>query len=89
MKIAEAQAARTISVSDAESKARLFEAEVTAYQAAPSLYKVRKYLEMLERSLELVRKYVVTLDTRKTKLIVIFESEKRDVFSIAEEETKK
>ncbi len=89
MKIAEAQAARTISVSDAESKARLFEAEVTAHQAAPSLYKVRKYLEMLERSLKLVRKYVVTLDTRKTKLIVIFESEKRDVFSIAEEETKK
>ena len=89
MKIADAQAARTISVSDAESKARLFEAEVTAYQAAPSLYKVRKYLEMLQRSLELVRKYVVTLDTRKTKLIVIFESEKRDVFSIAEEETRK
>jgi regulator of protease activity HflC (stomatin/prohibitin superfamily) len=85
--IAQAQATRTTSVSEAESKSRLFEAEVTAYQAAPSLYRVRKYLEMLERSLELVRKYVITLDTEKTKLIVIFESEKRDVFSLAEEET--
>lgn len=80
--IVEAQSRQTQQISDAESKARLFEAEVSAWEASPSLYGMRKYLDTLKRSLETIRKYVVTTDIASTNLIVIVESEKRNVMDI-------
>jgi regulator of protease activity HflC (stomatin/prohibitin superfamily) len=83
--IAEAQARRTQALSEAESKARLFEAEVVAYEAADQVYKVRKYLEMLKESLDKMRKFVLTADASEMNLIVVFETEKKSVIDIAEE----
>jgi regulator of protease activity HflC (stomatin/prohibitin superfamily) len=49
-------------VSDAEAKARVFGAEVAAYRAAPELYLQRRYLEILEEGLDLVRKFLIVGD---------------------------
>ncbi len=83
--IANAQAEWTRSISTAESKARLFEAEVVAYEASPDLYMIRKYLDMLRQSLATVRKFVVTFDTRRKNLNIIVQPEKQNVIDLMEE----
>jgi regulator of protease activity HflC (stomatin/prohibitin superfamily) len=83
--IARAEAEWTRLVSSAESKSRLFEAEVVAYEAAPDLYMMRKYLEMLEKSLNHVRKYVVTFDTERKNLNIIVQPEKQNVIDLMQE----
>jgi regulator of protease activity HflC (stomatin/prohibitin superfamily) len=83
--IATAEANWTRSISAADSKARLFEAEVVAHEASPELYKMRKYLDMLRESLATVRKYVVTFDTNRKNLNIIVQPEKQNVIDLMEE----
>lgn len=82
-RIADAQAEQTRQISEAGAKARVFEAEVAAYRAAPKVYRMRKYLDMLQDSLETIRKWVVTND--KTKVIIVLEPEAKSAIDIGEE----
>lgn len=59
--IADARAAASRLVSDVASRARAFNTQVAAYEAAPELFKHRKRLEQFER-LGRVRKYLVVGD---------------------------
>ncbi|MCP4591513.1 MAG: hypothetical protein GY842_12275 [bacterium] len=78
--LADARAESSKLVSEAESKARTFENELIAYQAAPQLFKMRRYLEVLEDSLQNVRKIIQT--TRDTHLVVVIETEKKSEFEL-------
>ena len=72
--LAEAEAASTALRSEAESKRRVFANELAAYHAAPDLYRMRKYLEVLQRSVAKIRKFVLVGDREKTKLIISLSS---------------
>lgn len=63
-----------------------FQAELVAYQAAPRIYKVRKYLEMLRRSVRDVRKYIIVVGPEKN---IILEIEKKEEGTIDIGEPKK
>ena len=80
--IADARAEISKLVSEAESKERTFGNELIGYRAAPQLYKVRRYLEVLQNSLKSVRKIINA--TRNTKLVVIIETEKKSEFELPE-----
>ena len=84
--IATARAEVSKLVSEAESDARVFKNELIGYQAAPQLYMVRRYLEVLRDSLKSVRKIINT--TRNTKLVVIIETEKKSEFELPEPQEK-
>ncbi len=84
--IAQAQAEVSQSVSEAESRARTFQNELIAYEAAPQLYKMRRYLEVLENSLKSARKIINS--TRNTNLVVIIETEKKSEFELPKPEEK-
>ena len=84
--IALAQAARTVAVARAESRRRLFENELRTHQAAPQLYRVRKYLEMWKKVTQDIRKIVVLVNPEKTNLILILEGEKETILDLSEPE---
>jgi len=84
--IAEAEAAGARQLTIARSKERVFQNELAAYQAAPELYCMRKYLEVLIRAVEGIRKYVVVVDKTVTDLVIIFETEKPSLLDLAEPE---
>ncbi|MCA9251156.1 MAG: SPFH domain-containing protein [Phycisphaerae bacterium] len=69
-RIAEIQARILAEVTEAKRKLTVFSAEIAAYQSAPRLYKVRKYLDMLQRSLAQIRKYVVVTDPKKNVIVI-------------------
>ncbi len=71
-RIAEIQARILYEVTQARRNLTVFSAEIAAYEAAPRLYKVRKYLEMLQEALTNIRKYVVVTDPTK-KVVVIYD----------------
>ncbi len=85
--IADAQAAQTVAVARALSRQQLFEADLAAYQAAPRLYKTRKYLDMWQRVTANIRKTVVVADPQKTNLILILEGEKETILDLEEPES--
>ncbi|MFH0983311.1 MAG: SPFH domain-containing protein [Planctomycetota bacterium] len=85
--IAEARAESIKLVSEAESKARTFQNELIAYQAAPQLYKMRRYLEVLQNSLKSVRKIIDT--TRNTDLVIIIQTEKKSEFELPQPQEKR
>ena len=60
--LAQARAQASRMVSTAAAKARVFETDVSAYQAAPALYKHRKTLEVFEVGLDNLRKYLIVGD---------------------------
>ena len=78
--IAEARGEISRLVSEAESKARTFQNELIAYQAAPQLYEMRRYLDVLRDSLTKVRKVINT--TQNTELVVVIEMEKASEFEL-------
>ena len=82
--IARAQAARTVAVARARSRQRLFENELRTYQAAPRLYRMRKYLEMWSKVAVGIRKYVVVTDPEETNLVLILEGEKETILDLEE-----
>ena len=82
--IARAQAARTVAVARARSRQRLFANELRTYQAAPRLYRMRKYLAMWREVTADIRKYVVVADPEKTELILILEGEKETILDLEE-----
>ncbi|GJM24669.1 MAG: hypothetical protein DHS20C16_10840 [Phycisphaerae bacterium] len=69
-RIAEIQARILSEVTEAKRNLTVFSAEIAAYQSAPRLYKVRKYLDMLQRSLTDIRKYVVVTDPSKNVIVI-------------------
>jgi regulator of protease activity HflC (stomatin/prohibitin superfamily) len=81
--IAEAQAESRTDITEQETKLRLFEAELAAFQAAPRLYKIRKYLEMLTRSLTDARKYILVARP-ETRIIIEYEKEDKGTIEIGE-----
>lgn len=83
MRLADAQAETRGMVSHAESQFIGFQAEVVAYQAAPRLYKVRKYLEMLRASVQDIRKYVMVVGPEK-KVIIEFEKKDQGTIELGE-----
>ncbi|MCP4248411.1 MAG: hypothetical protein GY778_15295 [bacterium] len=82
--LAEAEAARTALLSEAESKRRVFANELAAYQAAPKLYRMRKYLEVLQRSVAGIRKFVLVGDRTQTDLIIEIETESPNLLDLSE-----
>ena len=54
-----------------------------AHAAAPRIYKVRKYLEMLRGSVRDIRKYVLDVDPEK-KVIVEFEKKDEGTIDIGD-----
>jgi regulator of protease activity HflC (stomatin/prohibitin superfamily) len=69
-RIAEIRARILAEVTHAKRNLTVFSAEIAAYQSAPRLYKVRKYLDMLQRSLTEIRKYVVVTDPGKNVIVI-------------------
>ncbi len=57
--LAKAQSERTLKVAVAEAQAERFQQQNSAYQAAPSVYKSRVYLDSLAKTIAPVRKYVI------------------------------
>jgi regulator of protease activity HflC (stomatin/prohibitin superfamily) len=82
--IARAEANRTIGLATSLSRQTLFESELEAYQAAPLLYKMRKYLDMLTEVARDIRKVVVLGDPDRTDLIIILEPEKQSILDLNE-----
>jgi len=82
--IAEAEAARTALLSEARSKRRVFGNELAAYQAAPQLYEMRKYLAVLTKSVKNIRKFVFVGDPDKTDLVIEIETERQNVLDLSE-----
>ncbi len=82
-RLAEVQAEVQADLTKARRSLTLFNAEVVAYSAAPSLYKIRKYLDVLKRSLVDVRKYIVVADPNK-RIIIEYEKEEKGTIELAE-----
>jgi len=80
--IARARAGRAIAVSGAESKVRSFRNDVAAYQAAPSLYKMRRYLQLLGDVLPHIRKYVFTTRIEPGEVVVEFDTQERGTLDL-------
>jgi regulator of protease activity HflC (stomatin/prohibitin superfamily) len=83
--IAAARADNVALVSEAQSKLQVFANEVAAYQAAPRLYRMRKWLEMLTRAVEGVRKVVLVGDREDMNVIFEIEMEKQGVLDLTAE----
>jgi len=83
--IAAAQADNVALVSDAESKLTEFANEVAAYRAAPRLYRMRKWLEMLTAATQGVRKVVLAGDLDEINLVFEIEMEKQGVLDLTAE----
>ncbi|MHC4610519.1 MAG: hypothetical protein ACYS7M_09245, partial [Planctomycetota bacterium] len=82
--VSQAEAARTVLLSEAESKRRVFASELAAYEAAPRLYQVRKYLGVLTESVKDIRKFVLVGDRESTNLIIEIETEKQSILDLTE-----
>ncbi|HRX85891.1 MAG TPA: protease modulator HflK [Phycisphaerae bacterium] len=82
-RIADATAEELASVTRARGDLTLFQAEVAAYEAAPKVYRMRKYLDMLERATRLIRKYVLVVDPAK-HVIVEYEQEEKNTIELDE-----
>jgi regulator of protease activity HflC (stomatin/prohibitin superfamily) len=87
--IARAEANRTIGLSVARSRQTLFANELQAHEAAPRLYEMRKYLEMLTEVARAIRKIVVLGDADETDLIIILDPEKQTILDLGEPEAGK
>jgi regulator of protease activity HflC (stomatin/prohibitin superfamily) len=73
--INDARAQQIKLVSEKESDATVFANQLVAYKAAPDVYLMRQYLDMLGSALQRIRKYVVTTDRKASKLTIILEAE--------------
>ena len=82
--IARSQAARTALLTEAESKRRVFANELAAYDAAPRLYGMRKYLDVLTRSVKGIRKFVFVGDRQDTELIIEIGTESLSTLDLTE-----
>ncbi|MCB9850063.1 MAG: hypothetical protein H6817_05100 [Phycisphaerales bacterium] len=80
-KIAEATGGVLAEVTQAKRDKALFNAELVAYQAAPDLYEMRKYLEMLDRATSLIRKYVIVVNPDK-HVIIEYEKEEKGTIEL-------
>ncbi len=69
-RLQEARATAVREVAQAAAKANTFKLELSAFEAAPRLYKMRKVLNTLSGELDNVRKYVVMYDRDQTQLII-------------------
>jgi len=87
--IAEADAGRTARLSEAESKRRIFANELATYNAAPRLYQVRKYLDVLTDSVKGIRKFVFVGNRDTTELIIEIATQKQAVLDLTEPEPGK
>ncbi len=83
-KIAGIQARILFEVTEAHRNLTVFKAEIAAFEAAPRLYKTRKYLEMLQGALTNVRKYVIVTDPSK-KIIVEYDKPQTGTIDIETE----
>lgn len=82
--IADARASRAALLSEARSKQRIFAYEQAAFEAAPELYRMRKYLDVLTKSVERIRKFVIVADPETTDLVIQIETEKPGLLDLAE-----
>ncbi len=80
--ISAARTERSASISAAESKTRAFVNELVAYRAAPRLYPLRRYLELLKSRLPAMRKFVFTGTGGAGDLIIEYETEKRSTLDL-------
>ncbi len=79
-----AEASKTAAVAKAKSKRTRFEGDLLTFKAAPVLYKMRKYLDMWVGVAQNHRKVVVLADLDKTDLIIILETEQKNVLDLTE-----
>ena len=75
--LAQARNAAVTKVALAEAEAARFTNQITAYEASPSVYTQRLRLDTLARSLEPVRKYVITATNTQDILILNLEEKIR------------
>ncbi len=80
-KIARVTARVQKKLTQAKRDLALFNAEVTAYEAAPELYKQRKYLGMLQEATAMIRKYVVVVDPSK-RVLIIYDKESKGTIDL-------
>ncbi|NOT02901.1 MAG: hypothetical protein HOP29_20055, partial [Phycisphaerales bacterium] len=80
--IAGARAERSAAISESELKVQNFRNDLVAYLAAPDLFRVRKYLEMLQRHLPGKRKFVVVGEGGADSLTIEYETKKRTTLDL-------
>jgi regulator of protease activity HflC (stomatin/prohibitin superfamily) len=80
-RLAHARAEMLRQLTETRRAQALFAAERIGYEAAPQLYRTRKYLEMLQNAVQNVRKYVV-LPGPDTKVITIYEKPERGTIDV-------
>lgn len=85
--IAGARASRSVAISRAQSKVRSFRNDLVAYESAPALYKMRRYLQLLREKLPRLRKFVFTSDLAPGDLIIEYETRKRTTLDLETAET--
>lgn len=72
--VAEARAGASKWITEVATRVRVFGAQVAAYQAAPTLYKQRKILEVYEEGLDNIRKFLIVGDP--SDVLIEYESSK-------------
>jgi regulator of protease activity HflC (stomatin/prohibitin superfamily) len=80
-RIADAHGSVLVELTEARKALTLRDAELVGYKAAPKLYRMRKYLEMLQRSVQDIRKFVV-LPNPGTRVIVIYQKAEQGTIEI-------
>jgi len=79
--IAQANTRRIERVAQARADLARFQAEVVADQAAPRVYRMRKYLDVLERATRNIRKYILITDPSK-RVIIEYEKEEKSTIEL-------
>jgi len=86
--IAKARARSTELATAARGDAVAFKSELAAYRAAPRLYRMRRYLEVLAEGLtEDIRKYVIAANTAGRKLVIEVDERETTTLEFPSEET--
>ena len=80
-RLAEAKTRVLEQITEVKRNLTLFNAELVAFEAAPQVYKVRKYLDTLQRSVQAIRKYIVVVDPAK-RVIVEYEKEEKGTIEL-------
>ena len=84
-RISEARAQVQAHLTSATRSLKLFHAEVAAFEAAPRLYKSRKYLTMLQGAVQHIRKYVIVAHP-DTNVIIEYEKADKGTIDIGDTE---
>ncbi|MCH7525903.1 MAG: hypothetical protein IID39_00565 [Planctomycetes bacterium] len=80
--IATARAERYRNVSNAAGKSRTFANDLLAYQTAPEIFQTRRYLEVLQRVLAPLRKFILTMDPESSNVIIEYVTQKQTTLDL-------